>query len=81
MNKVLLIVVAFLITINIQTKADEGMWLPIFLKRLNYADMQKKGCKLTPEEIYSINKSSLKDYYCQNEVILHGLYSIKLTFF
>jgi len=42
-------------------KADEGMWLPLFLKRLNYEDMKKKGCKLTPEEIYDINKSSLKD--------------------
>jgi len=41
--------------------ADEGMWLPLLLKRLNYADMKKMGCKLTAEEIYSINKSSLKD--------------------
>ena len=42
-------------------KADEGMWLPMFVKRLNYADMQSKGLKLTPEEIYSVNNSSLKD--------------------
>ncbi|MDD4819248.1 MAG: S46 family peptidase [Flavobacteriales bacterium] len=42
-------------------KADEGMWLPMFIKRLNYVDMQKQGLQLTPEEIYSINNSSLKD--------------------
>ena len=41
--------------------ADEGMWLPLFIKRLNYVDMQKQGLQLTPEEIYSINNSSLKD--------------------
>ena len=40
---------------------DEGMWLPIFIQRLNYADMQKEGLKLTPDEIYSVNNSSLKD--------------------
>lgn len=44
-----------------QARADEGMWLPIFIKRLNYVDMQKHGLQLTPEEIYSINNSSLKD--------------------
>ena len=42
-------------------RADEGMWLPLFIDRLNYVDMQKMGLKLTAEEIYSVNKSSLKD--------------------
>lgn len=42
-------------------KADEGMWLPLLVKRLNHADMKKLGCKLSAEEIYDINKSSLKD--------------------
>lgn len=42
-------------------KADEGMWLPMLVKRLNYVDMQKAGLKLTPEEIYSVNNASLKD--------------------
>jgi hypothetical protein len=42
-------------------RADEGMWLPLLLKRLNYEDMKKKGCKLTADEIYNINTSSLKD--------------------
>ena len=46
-------------------KADEGMWLPMFVSRLNYVDMQKEGLHLTAEEIYSINHSSLKDAIIQ----------------
>ncbi len=42
-------------------KADEGMWLLHLIKQLNYADMKAKGLKLTPEQIYSVNESSLKD--------------------
>ncbi|PKP03619.1 MAG: serine protease [Bacteroidetes bacterium HGW-Bacteroidetes-6] len=45
----------------VPVKADEGMWLPIFIDRLNYTDMQKMGLNLTAEEIYSVNHSSLKD--------------------
>lgn len=41
--------------------ADEGMWIPSLLKSFNEADMQKLGCKLSAEDIYSVNKSSLKD--------------------
>ena len=41
--------------------ADEGMWLLPLLKQLNGKDLKATGCKLTPEEIYSINKTSLKD--------------------
>jgi hypothetical protein len=57
-------------------KADEGMWLPLFVKRLNYTDMQKQGLQLTAEEIYSVNNSSLKDAivrlgggFCTGEII------------
>ena len=32
--------------------ADEGMWLPMFVERLNYVDMQKMGLQLTTEELY-----------------------------
>ena len=41
-------------------KADEGMWLPLLLSD-NEAEMQELGLQLTAEDIYSINKSSLKD--------------------
>ena len=41
--------------------ADEGMWMLPLLKQLNGKDLRAAGCKLTPEQIYSINKTSLKD--------------------
>ncbi len=44
---------------------DEGMWLPMLVERLNYVDMQKAGLKLTAEELYNINRSSLKDAIVQ----------------
>ncbi len=37
------------------------MWIPLLLDSLNYKDMKEKGLRLSPEEIYSINQSSLKD--------------------
>lgn len=40
---------------------DEGMWLPFLVQKLNIKKMQKMGCKLSAEEIYSINNGSLKD--------------------
>ncbi len=49
----------------LQLKADEGMWLLSMIKRLNGVDLQKEGLKLTAEEIYSINNSSLKDAIVQ----------------
>ncbi|MBS1621007.1 MAG: S46 family peptidase [Bacteroidetes bacterium] len=41
--------------------ADEGMWLPLLLGQQVYNDMVKKGLKLTKEQLYSINKASVKD--------------------
>ncbi|HOY32330.1 MAG TPA: S46 family peptidase [Bacteroidales bacterium] len=59
--KKLLLVFSFLVIAQSTLRADEGMWLPMFIDRLNYTDMQKMGLKLTPEEIYSVNNSSIKD--------------------
>ena len=41
--------------------AGEGMWLPLLLKSLNEAEMQQLGMKLSAEDIYSVNRGSLKD--------------------
>lgn len=41
--------------------AGEGMWLPLFLKQLNEAEMKSMGMKISAEDIYSVNKGSLKD--------------------
>ncbi len=45
----------------LRASADEGMWLPMLLGQQVYNDMVKRGLKLTKEQLYSINKSSLKD--------------------
>jgi len=41
--------------------ADEGMWLPSLIHKLNINAMQEMGLELSAEDIYSINNSSLKD--------------------
>lgn len=41
--------------------ADEGMWLLNLIEELNYTDMKNKGLRITAEQIYAINKSSIKD--------------------
>lgn len=43
------------------TYADEGMWIPLFLKQLNEERMKTLGMKISAEDIYSVNKSSMKD--------------------
>lgn len=45
--------------------ADEGMWLPNLLEGMTITDMQSRGFKLTAEDIYSVNNTSLKDAICQ----------------
>ncbi|MCS6831988.1 MAG: S46 family peptidase [Flammeovirgaceae bacterium] len=65
-----------LIVKSLASPLDEGMWLLLFLEKLNYSDMKKKGLKLKPEDIYSVNNASLKDAvvmlgggFCTAEVI------------
>ena len=54
---------------------DEGMWLPMFFKQLNYSTMQKMGLRLTAEELYDFNHSSVKDAivqmgnFCTGEIV------------
>lgn len=61
MKKLLLFIFVLSLGFQSTVKADEGMWVPMFLKQLNIKDMQKKGFKLSAEDIYSINQASLKD--------------------
>lgn len=57
-----LLVLLLMLSVSIKwAKADEGMWLPYLLGQQTYNDMVKKGLKLTKEQLYSINKASLKD--------------------
>lgn len=41
--------------------ADEGMWLLPYLQKMNIRSMKERGCKLSAEQIYNVNGSSLKD--------------------
>ncbi len=41
--------------------AGEGMWIPLLLEQLNEPEMKSMGMRISAEDIYSINKSSLKD--------------------
>jgi hypothetical protein len=61
--------------LNLMAQADEGMWLPHLVGKQKYAEMKAKGLKLTAEQLYSINKSSIKDAivsfsgFCTGEIV------------
>ncbi|MDR1739872.1 MAG: S46 family peptidase [Bacteroidales bacterium] len=56
----------FVIAVLLQPlRADEGMYIPALLNKLNYENLSSMGLKLSPEEIYSVNNSSLKDAIVQ----------------
>jgi len=44
-----------------RASAKEGIWLPILLQQMNESDMKSMGMRISAEDIYSINHSSLKD--------------------
>ncbi len=60
MKKLFLTVFLF-VSVMLKAVADEGMWLPLLLGQQVYNDMVKKGLKLTKDQLYSINKPSIKD--------------------
>ena len=47
--------------VGFSAMADEGMWMLPLLQKLNADAMKDLGCRLTPDQIYSVNHSSLKD--------------------
>ncbi|MBE6182011.1 MAG: S46 family peptidase [Rikenellaceae bacterium] len=59
MKKLLFLLVAT--TLSFSALADEGMWMLPYLQKMNGKSMKAAGCKITPEQIYSANNSSLKD--------------------
>ena len=50
-----------LVCVSFTAIADEGMWLLPYIKKMNSKDLKKHGCKISAEDIYSAEKSSLKD--------------------
>ena len=59
MKKLFLLFAAACVTFS--AAADEGMWMLPYLQKMNAKDMKARGCKLSAEEIYSMNNSSLKE--------------------
>jgi hypothetical protein len=58
--KRLLLIALLLSATTFSAVADKGMWLPSLISS-RIKDMKSKGFKLSAEDIYSINKASLKD--------------------
>jgi hypothetical protein len=61
MKKVISILIILLFCFGFKARADEGMWLLPLIEKLNMGTMTELGLKLTAEEIYSLNKASIKD--------------------
>ena len=55
-----LLLVALIVATSLSAVADKGMWLPSLISS-RIKDMKQKGFKLSAEDIYSINKASMKD--------------------
>jgi len=65
-NKLFLFIFAsILILFSINLSAKEGMYIPMLLQKINSSEMEAMGMKITAEDIYSINKSSIKDAIVQ----------------
>ena len=63
--KAKLLIIWILLTVFAPVRADEGMWIPMLIEKFNIKLMQEKGFKLTAEDIYSVNKASMKDAVLQ----------------
>lgn len=61
MNKTTSLIIALVFLFKPLIKADEGMWLPMLLGEQVYADMVKKGLKISKEQLYSMNQACIKD--------------------
>ena len=79
--RTLAIAMALMVLAPSVARADEGMWLLSLIGK-NYDDMKRAGFQLTPDDIYSINQSCLKDaivglgndgspfwHFCTGEII------------
>ncbi len=64
MRKIILAILLLTTAVR-QTSAEEGMWIPMLIEKLNIKQMQDLGLRLSAEDIYSINHSSLKEAIVQ----------------
>ncbi len=61
MRKEIIITLLVLALAAPRALADEGMWIPLLIEKYNISLMQENGFRLTAEDIYSINRASMKD--------------------
>lgn len=75
MKKLFALLLAVALALPAQLRAGEGMWIPLLIQKLNYAQMKKEGLKLSAKDLYDINHGSLKDAivsfggFCTGEII------------
>lgn len=73
LKKIILVFTLFIV--SIAARADEGMWIPMLLEKLNEKQMKSLGMKISARDIYNVNSGSLKDAivsfggFCTGEVI------------
>lgn len=61
MKKLLTLIIILVSGFGFRLKADEGMWVLPLIEKLNIGKMTELGLKLSAEDIYSLNRASLKD--------------------
>ncbi len=74
LKRILILALAFVLSFG-YIRADEGMWLLSLIGK-NYQQMKALGFKLTPEDIYSVNHSSMKDAVA---AMNHGMCTMELV--
>jgi hypothetical protein len=60
MKKFSLLLIVILLAGTV-ARSEEGMWIPLLLKKYKIEDMQRAGFRLTAEDVYSVNQACLKD--------------------
>ena len=53
--------IIILLLTRLSSFSGEGMWIPMLLDQMNEKEMQAMGMNISAEDIYSMNKSSMKD--------------------
>jgi hypothetical protein len=61
MKRLTSLLIGISLLFSLSARADEGMWLLPLLQKLNIGKMTELGFKLTADDIYSLNHSSIKD--------------------
>ena len=75
MKRLNFLILAFFLFFSSAVVANEGMWLPMLLEKLNEKEMKSLGMKISAKDIYNVNQGSLKDAivsfggFCTGEVI------------